>query len=66
MDIERKVYQVNDAACPVIISGTRDRLVSSHTAQDGERTLTQEDNYSKVFLMRMPIMVRPIAADELQ
>mmetsp|Transcript_67862 Transcript_67862/g.161970 ORF Transcript_67862/g.161970 Transcript_67862/m.161970 type:complete len:1178 (-) Transcript_67862:53-3586(-) len=37
VDIERKVYQVND---------------------DGERTLTQEDNYSKVFLMRMPIMVR--------
>ena len=36
-------------------------LISGRTAQDGERTLTQEDNYSKVFLMRMPIMVRSIA-----
>lgn len=25
---------------------------------DGERTLTREDNYYKVFLMRMPVMVR--------
>ena len=31
--------------------------------EDGEKTLTQEDNYSKVFLMKMPIMVRPVGRE---
>ena len=33
-------------------------------SKDGERTLIGEDNYSKVFLMRMPIMVRTTCIHE--